>query len=243
VIFVLALAAPCAARAQAEELPAGNAEAEPVPTSPAPPATTAPAQVANPTVALPARGLLFVPSFGLNLPVGILDESYSAGFHVGALAGWHLTDRLSLNGEIALDLMDADNDGSMLKPREYYLDALFSPLVHLRSGDVVVGPKIGWFINRRTESASSTTSMECLYLTGTRSGCGNQDAPTVVPHSGQGFLVGVNAAGFVPVGKLRLGLWASGTFGRFVTASCGGSSCASELGNVVTLSLALAALL
>jgi hypothetical protein len=255
-ILLLALAVPRAAHAQAEELPDADAEAAPAPAGPAPaeapvpppaaaappapPAATAPAPAAAPTTALPDRRLVFIPALGLNLPVGTLAESYSAGFHAGALAGWRLTRRLSLNGEVALDLMDADHDASILRPHEHYFDVLLSPLVHFRSGDVVVGPKLGWFVNRRTQYAG--TVRECMFLTGTRSGCGS-DAPTVVEHSGQGFLVGANAAGFVPVGGVHVGLWASGTFGRFVTATCSGSACASELGNVVLLSLALAALL
>ena len=240
-ILLLALAAPCAAHAQAEELPSTDAETSPAPTPPSP-RTTAPSPATEPTAPLPARGPVFIPSLGLNLPVGTLAKSYSSGLRVGALAGWRFTDRLSVNGEIALDLMDADNDTSGLKPHEYYVDALISPLVHLRSGDIVVGPKIGWFINRRTQSASSVTAQECLNSTGTRSNCSNPDAPTVVPHSGQGLLIGINAAGFVPVGKLRLGLLASGTFGRFITASCDGAACASAMGNIVVLSIAVAAL-
>lgn len=186
------------------------------------------------------RGPVFLPYLGLNLPVGRLGRSYSAGFRLGALAGWHVAPRVSANGELTLDFMDADTDPTIAQPHEYYLDFAVSPLAHFLSGAIVVGPRLGWFYNRRWEDAG--TARQSLFTTGSRSGLG-ADAPTVAIHSGQGLLLGINAGGFVRLGKLAAaGLLASGTFRRFVTAQCRGSACATELGNGAVMSLALAGL-
>jgi hypothetical protein len=184
--------------------------------------------------------LVFIPNLGLNLPVGTLDRSYSAGLRVGALVGWHLSPRVSLNGELTLDLMDADRDSSFVAPHEYYLDFALSPLFHFRSGAIVVGPQLGWFVNRRSQGAG--TGREALFTGGSRSGSSlGPDAPTVAVHTGQGLVLGINAGGFVPMRKVAIGLLADFTFRRFVVAECSGSDCAGDLGNTMVASFALAA--
>jgi len=163
--------------------------------------------------------------------VGSLAEVYSAGFRFGALVGWHVTPRMSMNGELTLDFMDADTDSSFVKPHERYLDFALSPLLHFRSGEIVVGPKLGWFTNNRSDSDDDRV----VYLTyGTRLGLG--------PHSGQGLLLGINAGGFISVGKLAIGLVASGTFRHFITVDCSGYGCGGQFSNATALSLSLASL-
>ena len=240
-LLALALAAPRLARGQAEEAPEPVADIAPAPASlpsTAPPVPASPAPAVAPTARTPPpvavgrdHGLVLVPYFGFNLPVGSLAEVYSAGFRFGALVGWHVTPRMSMNGELTLDFMDADTDSSFVKPHERYLDFALSPLLHFRSGEIVVGPKLGWFTNNRSDSDDDRV----VYLTyGTRLGLG--------PHSGQGLLLGINAGGFISVGKLAIGLVASGTFRHFITVDCSGYGCGGQFSNATALSLSLAAL-
>jgi hypothetical protein len=241
-LFLFALAVPRGAHAQAEAAPEPATDLAPaqVPPQSTPPAPALPAPAVPPTAQATSpvgvgreRGPVFVPYLGMNLPVGSLAEIYSAGFRVGALAGWHVTPRVSINGEGTLDLMDADTDASILKPHEYTLDVALSPLVHFRSGEIVVGPKLGWFTNHRSDSEDDQAA---FLRRGTGSG------PIAQPHSGQGFLLGLNAGGFVPVGKLAIGLLASGSFRHFVTTACGVRGCGGLSSNATTLSLSLATL-
>jgi hypothetical protein len=161
-------------RAQAEELPPAAVGNVPAPTAPqANPssmsAPTAPAAVpspqAPPSPALARdHGWVLIPYFGLNSPVAAAGRSYSDGFHLGGLAGWSLTPRFSINGEFTLDLMDGTTDSSILKPHEYYLDFVLSPLFHLWSGEIVIGPKLGWFTNSRSFSDSDSAALNAWVL-------------------------------------------------------------------------------
>jgi hypothetical protein len=217
------------AHAQAEELPPASVDNLPAlaaPQAPASPVSArvtpgpAPSPLVAPSAAVARRhGWVFIPYFGFNLPAAATAKSYSAGFRMGGLAGWSLTQRFSVNGEFTLDFMDGDTDSSILKPHEHYLDFVLSPLFHFRSSAIVVGPKLGWFTNSRSFSDSDLQE-----------------------HNGQGFLFGVNAGGFVPFGKLAIGLLASGTFRHFTTVGCGPYPCAGDYGLVTVLSLSVAAL-
>jgi hypothetical protein len=238
------LAVPQRAYAQAEEAPLSAVDPAPTvgPASSTPAPATAPAAATNaPPPEIRGHGLVFIPNLGLNLPVGTLDRSYSAGLRVGALVGWHLSPRVSINGELTLDLMDADKDSSFVAAHEYYLDFALSPLFHFRSGAIVVGPQLGWFVNSRSQDAG--TGREALFTGGSRSGSGlfGPDAATVAVHTGQGLVLGINAGGFVPTRKVAIGLLAGFTFRRFAIAECSGSDCAGDLGNTMVASVALAA--
>jgi hypothetical protein len=159
---------------------------------------------------------------------------------MGGLAGWHLTPRFSINGELTLDFMDGDMDSSMLKPHEYYLDFVLSPLFHFRSHQIVVGPKLGWFTNHRSYSDSDSAALlEWWSEHGTRAG---YTGPILEAHSGQGLLFGINAGGFIPLGRLAIGLLASANFRHFTTVECGPYGCAGDYGLVMIMSLSVAAL-
>lgn len=243
-LLALVLACPCVAQAQAEEAPPETEEAPPetadgvpVPASAQATAAPVPAPI-TPSVkpspqASPSADVVhdhrwvFIPYFGLNLPVAAAANSYSAGFRVGGLAGWQVTPRLSINGEFTLDLMDGDTDASMLKPHEHYLDFVLSPLLHLRSGAVVVGPKLGWFTNNRSDQNAVVV---------------RYDGPILEAHSGRGFLFGLNAGAFIPFNKLVIGLLAAATFRHFTTVDCGPYGCGGNYGLLTILSLSLAAL-
>jgi hypothetical protein len=186
------------------------------------------------------HGWVLIPYFGLNLPVADTAKSYSAGFRLGGLAGWHVTPRISINGEFTLDFMDGDTDASMLKPHEHYLDFALSPLLHLRSGKIVVGPRLGWFTNNRSYSDSDSKPLqEWLATHGSLSG---YTGPILEAHSGQGLLFGINAGGFVLFDKLAIGLLASASFRHFATVDCGPYGCVGDYGLVTVMNLSLAAM-
>jgi hypothetical protein len=238
------------ARAQAEEAPPAAIDNLPGPAipqasmSPMPaPATPAvrqrPESPPSTDVARDHRWVL-IPYFGFNLPEDSAAKGYAAGFRLGVLAGWSLTPRFSVNGEVTLDFMDGETDASILKPHEHYLDLVLSPLIHLRSGRIVFGPRLGWFTNHRSFSDSdSAPYRDCLASAGSRADCAG---PNLEAHSGQGLLFGLNAGGFAPFGKVAIGLLASASIRHFTTVDCGPTGCVGDHGLLTILSLALAAL-
>jgi hypothetical protein len=250
-LLAFALACPAVAYAQAEELPPPAADPVPAPTASraAGSPIAAPATPAVPAI-LPSTPVdagvrdhawLIIPYFGLNLPVATAARSYSAGFRLGVIAGWSLTPKFSLNGEFTLDLMDGDADASMLKPHEHYLDFVLSPLFHFQSGKIVVGPRLGWFTNNRSFSDSDSLPMrEWKATEGARSA---YTGPLLEEHSGQGLLFGFNVGGFVPLGKVTIGMVASSSFRHFTTVRCGLTGCVGDYYSFATImSLSLAAL-
>jgi hypothetical protein len=62
-------------------------------------------------------------------------------------------------------------------------------------------------------------------------------------HSGQGLLFGINAGGFVPLGRMTIGLLASASFRHFTTVDCGPYECAGDYGLVTVMNLSLAAMI
>lgn len=213
------------AYAQAEELPTSEDPATAPPPTDPPPATAATDEPTRDR----ERGLVLVPCFGMNVPLGKLADGYAQGFHLGALAGWHLAPRFSLNGGLALDLMNANSDSSIFDPHEYYVDASVIPLLHFQSGLLFIGPQIGWFVNRRSPSDRTDPYSRPA-------------SPTLVKHWGQGVLLGVTAGAFAPVGRLALGLVAGAGYRRFITADCDGSACTDRLADVARLDISLAAM-
>jgi hypothetical protein len=206
-LLCLGLLLPRAAHAQAEELPPATIGIEPrAPETPtralAPAAPVSPRQTTDlaPTSATPnyQHGIVFAPYLGFNLPLGTASEHYSAGLRLGALLGWHVTPGLSVNGECSLDFMNADSDSSywssFWRPREFYVDATISPLVHIRSSQIVVGPKLGWFSNARSSP--------------------------ILTWNGQGFLFGINAGLFMPIRNVMVGGLLSAVMREFTSFSC-----------------------
>jgi hypothetical protein len=184
----LGVALPRAASAQAEEL------------SPAPesrPAT--PTKAATASVALPSyrSGFLALPYVGVDIPVGAGSEGYALCVRVGSLLGWHVTPRFSINGEVSWDIMDHGTDPNIWSPSEHDVDLTLSPLLHFRSGEIVIGPKAGWFGN--TRSTGGLTA------------------------NGQGIVFGLNAGWFFPLRKVVIGGLLNATFRHFTTFDCQGS--------------------
>jgi hypothetical protein len=213
--------APAAAPSPATEAEKIVAEPAPPPAAPAPlPAAVPATPTAIPKSAAPDHGLLLIPYLGLNVPVGDIAQRYGTGPRLGVLAGWHLRPRISLNAEATFDFMDADSDPSFVRPHEYVLDLAVSPLLHLRSGAIVIGPKLGWFVNRRWQTSDPGGAREGLADTGSRSTPGYVYVPNLIAHHAQGFTVGLNLGAFATVGTVKLGMIATVAVRQVVTHSC-----------------------
>ncbi len=122
------------------------------------------------------------------------------------------------------------------------LDAAFSPLVHLQSGAIDIGPQVGWFINSLSRAGAGSGVSLWSGPSRPRTSSSGPSAPTLVKHTGQGILLGVTAGAFAPVGRWALGLVAGGGYRRFITASREGTACTDRLGGVIHMDLSLAAM-
>jgi hypothetical protein len=95
------------------------------------------------------KGVLVLPNFGLVAPEGS-DKSIQAkpGFRMGGMLGWHLSPRLSMNGEINLSVLRFEADTANGDDEVGFLfDYALSPLYHIgaRNLEVILGPKLGRF--------------------------------------------------------------------------------------------------
>jgi hypothetical protein len=124
----------------------GGPQAEPVP-----PLQTAPAP-SRPPLPSPEqpreRSLLALAYFGFNVTTGDTFDGYGTGLDVGTLIGYRLGRRISLNGELSVDLLRPRDDGNVAIS-DFLLGVGLSPLVHLGPPDVnldiVIGPRVGYF--------------------------------------------------------------------------------------------------
>lgn len=157
-----------------------------------------------------ARGFLAMPYLGLNVPVGTAGDHYDAGFRVGAILGGIVMPWLSLNGEIALDIMNPKNVPSEYDVSVVFFDVTFSPLAHFGTDAVqfFVGPKLGIFGFGTSASYAGATS------TG----------------SASGGVYGLNGGFAIPIGNMAVGGLLSFT-GRHATRSCSTPSGGSETCN------------
>jgi hypothetical protein len=208
------LAQPRLARAQAEELPA-EAAVQPGPATPTRPAQpssqakTAP-QPSSPAAPTPKRPtILFMPYFGFSRPVGDRWAGFNSSPRLGAVLGWHVTERLSLNGECDIDYVRPDYTrittdpprpedrpsfwGGFWHPPRHYIDLTFSPLVSLRDGQIRLGPKVGWSTSRGSFEGT--------------------------PATGTGLLFGFNAGLFLPYHGVSVGGLLTGSFRVFTSTT------------------------
>jgi hypothetical protein len=178
--------------------------ASPIPDASAgPPASRPVAQSPSHASAQPATGpapaagngrrLLVAAYFGFAIPTG---SDWASGPRVGALLGWHVVERLSLNIEGRVDYVRANLGSSFwddfFNPSGRFIDVTFSPLLGFHAGQIRVGPKIGWFVGRSDEDAGYSTS--------------------------GGVLAGLNAGLFVPYRTVTVGGLISVDF-RFATST------------------------
>jgi hypothetical protein len=92
---------------------------------------------------------------------------------------------LSLNGELAFDVMNIKSDPYYSSPTEVFADFTFSPLFHFGGPglEIVVGPKLGFF----DESFSYSDTY------------GSSSSST------SGVSYGFNAGVFIPLGNIAIG--------------------------------------
>lgn len=148
-----------------------------------------------------------MPYLGFTLPVGHGWAGYKASPRFGALLGWQVTERLSINGECDVDYVRSFPPDPLLfedmprrsfwtgfwNPRRHYIDLTFSPLVNLRAGQIRLGPKIGWFTSKGSDDWGAAT--------------------------GSGILVGFNAGLFLPYRSVSVGGLLTGSFRVFTSSN------------------------
>jgi hypothetical protein len=145
-------------------------------------------------VAAPRRGLLLLGYVGVNTfpEKGVLSNanlglslSVGPGLRLGGLLGVYLPRRISLNGELTVDIINSDDPHAFWKTGGTRTALAFSPLVHLPASqrgavEIALGPKLGY----RWTSISSITS-EVM--------------------KARGYVAGVNAGVFARGGVVMLG--------------------------------------
>ena len=93
----------------------------------------------------PKHGPLFIPYFGFESHMGEGSDTLGVGFGLGAIAGGRVNQRLSINGELTINVLNPKNapDDTLM----FEGDLALSPLFHvpLAFGEVVIGPKLGVF--------------------------------------------------------------------------------------------------
>ena len=104
-----------------------------------------PAVVAAP----PGRsGFLAMIFTGVHSFQGDSGKNLDMGFRMGAILGGRLNDRVSLNGELTMDILNPKNLPSGADDTIVFADLAFSPLFHAplaEKAELVVGPKLGVF--------------------------------------------------------------------------------------------------
>lgn len=95
------------------------------------------------------KGVLVLPNFGF-LALGDSDKQRVSrpGYHMGAILGWHLSPRFSVNGEINLSVLRFKADtANGVSDTGFLFDYALAPLCHIgaRNLEVILGPKLGRF--------------------------------------------------------------------------------------------------
>jgi hypothetical protein len=131
------------------------------------------------------RGFLWMPYLGVNIPVGSTSDGYSTGLRLGGIFGFNVNQFLSLNGELTIDILNADSPAGV-STSAAEVDFTFSPFFHfdIPGLEFVVGPKLGFFGFSATQSQSGYSD---------------------VTASGSGLAYGVNAGVFIPLGRIAIG--------------------------------------
>ena len=90
-------------------------------------------------------GGLAMLTLGVNSVVGSDSDYFSSGFSMGGIFGGHLSRDLSLNGEIAINILNPDTASS--DSTFVLVDFAFSPFYHFGQGNMefMLGPKIGGY--------------------------------------------------------------------------------------------------
>lgn len=148
----------------------------------------------------PRRLFQLIPYIGAHSYQGAGGTILGPGVHAGGLLGFRIGDHLSINGELTIDLVNANDLPTGDRYTEEAVTIGLSPLVAFPVGrgiELALGPKLGWWGSSYYQDASARGKGSGSYA---------------------GYDLGANAAGFVQVGrKLWLGGLASfdlRTYGR-----------------------------
>jgi hypothetical protein len=141
-----------------------------------------------------------MPYIGFATPVGNTGSTYDTNLRIGTLLGWHVNRLLSMNAEFTLDFLNPKGVSSDVS--DIALDVSFSPLFHLPLGrgnlELIVGPKIGFFDEDESFTASTGDSYDNSY---------------------SGVMFGVNVGLLAGVGNIAIGGLFSYT-GRYYSSWC-----------------------
>jgi hypothetical protein len=93
------------------------------------------------------HGFLALPYLGLESHQGSADSDLGTGFVLGTLLGGRLNPNFSINGEFRIDVLNPKNVPSGGDVTLVEVDFTASPLFHvpLPSGEIVLGPRLGFF--------------------------------------------------------------------------------------------------
>jgi hypothetical protein len=141
------------------------------------------------------RRFLILPYIGTHTYQSAANSAYFPGFRIGGLVGGRVSEVLSLNWELTLDVANVDNPPTTKSSSEFAFDFGFSPTIHLPAGaaELLLGPKLGVFWVHTDIHDPATYNSE-----------GRQ---------GTGILGGVNAGAFMSVSaNVSLGLLLSFEF-------------------------------
>lgn len=127
------------------------------------------------------RGLLAIPFLGVHSIQGLAAEDFGLGARVGTLLGVHVDPLISLNVEVAADILNPQTKLSGVTRTGHDLTIAFSPLFHVagNAAELVIGPKLGYW------SENFTTT----------------ELGTVTRDSQWGWAIGGNVGGFADVNE------------------------------------------
>ncbi len=171
------------------------------------------------------NGVLVLPSFGLlGATTGDKSRVSNGGLRMGAIIGWHVSPRLSVNGEVGLAALEFKENTTRARDVDtgFLLEYGLAPLFHQGAPklEIVVGPKLGRFRYSLPE------------------------APYGEPFSRSlGWTYGVNVGAFAPLQSMAIGGLLSYTVNRATTicdTTCHART--SSVGDVHVLALSFAML-
>jgi hypothetical protein len=103
------------------------------------------------------HGFLAMPYIGVHSRPGETGQGYGPGATFGALIGGRLSPSFSLNGEMRFDVINFRNEPAGETWDATEGDLALSPLFHVQfpTGELVFGPKLGFFFYEETDKAGS----------------------------------------------------------------------------------------
>jgi hypothetical protein len=112
--------------------------------------------------------MLVMPFIGLHAVEGIAADDYDAGLRLGTLLGTRLEAPVSLNVEVAFDILSPKKQVGDRSISGHDLTVAFAPLFHGSAGpgELVVGPKLGYWSSSITEDNSNVVGQVQASQTG-----------------------------------------------------------------------------